>query len=255
MLPQESFLEHKEMHDTTDELYETLSLCDLPLYGDQSVEEWEKDLSADSQGSTSMSSDDHDDYFEFFSHELTHPTPCFPPENIIFCDKIIACKQQPDASDALPTKEVEIKQPTGVKKKRGWSLFGWRFGAKCTSTTQTSKKKHSSSKQGKGYGFPLNKMPILTSSQSAKARWFLFLSGISRYSSKMELRDIKNRQSRRHSPNPQPSLTWRFQNHDEKAAGDMGRGSSGLWAMVRVLSCGGSNDPNSLVVGSISATG
>ncbi|KAG6391470.1 hypothetical protein SASPL_149225 [Salvia splendens] len=243
MLPQESFLEHKEMHDTTDELYETLSLCDLPLYGDQSVEEWEKDLSADSQGSTSMSSDDHDNYFEFFSHELTHPTPCFPPENIIFCDKIIAYKQQPNASDALPTKEVDIKQPTGVKKKRGWSLFGWRLG---------SKKKHNSSKQGKGFDFPLHKMPILTSSQSAKARWFLFLSGISRFSSKMELKDTKNRQSRRHSPSPQPSPTWRFQNHDEKVAGDTGRGSSGLWAMVRVLSCEGSNDPNSLVVGSIS---
>ncbi|KAG6412698.1 hypothetical protein SASPL_125383 [Salvia splendens] len=247
MLVQESFLEHQGMHDTTDELDETLSFRDLPLFGDQSVEEWEENLSADSQGSTSMSSDDHHDYFEFFSHELAQPTPCFPPENIIFCGKIIPYKQPIDASGIVPPKEVDIKQPT---EKRGWSMFRWRVGSK--RTTQASKKKHNGSKQGKGYDFPLHKMPILTSSPSGKARWFLFLTGISRVSSKMELRDIKSRQSYRHSPIPTPSPTLKFQSHEKKVVGDASRGSSGLWEVVRVLSCGGNNDPNAMVVGSIS---
>ncbi|KAG6410121.1 hypothetical protein SASPL_128170 [Salvia splendens] len=243
MLVQESFLEHQGMHDTTDELDETLSLRDLPLYG---VQEWEEDLSADSQGSTSMSSDDHHDYFEFFSH-----APCFPPENIIFCGKIIPYKQPPDASGTVPPKEVDTKQPT---EKRSWSMFRWRVGSKSTTQTskKASKKKHKSSEQGKEYDFPLHKMPILTSSPSGKARWFLFLTGISRVSSKMELRDIKSRQSHRHSPIPTPSPTLKFQSHEKKVAGDASRGSSGLWEVVRVLSCGGNSDPNAMVVGSIS---
>ncbi|KAH6760376.1 hypothetical protein C2S51_017325 [Perilla frutescens var. frutescens] len=248
MLVQESFVEQKDMHDpdTTDELDETLSLCDLPLYGDQSVDEWEEDLSGESQGSTSMSSSDDHDYFEFFSHELTHSTTCFPPENIIFCGKIIPYKQ-PDTSDTVPSKQVESKQATSIKKKRGWSLFRWRFSSKTTTLMQKKDHHHQTSKKMQGEGFPL---PILTSSSSEKARWYLFLTGISRFSSEMGLRDIKSRQSRRHSPPPSPTL--RFQNHHEEVTGMTGSGSSRLWEVIRVLSCGGNQHPSAMVVGSIS---
>lgn len=249
------------MHDTTDELDDTLSLCDLPLYGDQSVEEWEEDLSGGSQGSTSLSSSsDEHDYFEFFSHELLPSTACFPPENIIFCGKIIPYKKA-DAAASVPSKEVEGQQPTSIKKKRGWSMFWWRLSSKTgnsKSTTlqqkkdhqQTSKKTYNTKKQGKGYDLPLS---ILTSSSSGKARWYLYLTGISRFSSGVELRDIKSRQSRRHIPSPPPSPTLRVQNHDKKVTGGTAStGSSRLWEVIRVLSCGGNHHPTTMVVGSIS---
>lgn len=253
------------MHDTADELDDTLSLCDLPLYGDQSVEEWEEDLSAGSHGSTSISSssDDHD-YFEFFSHELVPSTACFPPENIIFCGKIIPYKK-PDASASVPSKEVESQQPTSIKKKRGWSMFRWRLSSKTGSSKsstlkqkkdhqqQTSKKTYNTKKQGKGYDLPLHKMSVLTSSSSGKARWYLYLTGISRFSSGVELRDIKSRQSRRHIHSPPPTPTLRVQNHDEKVTGrTASTGSSRLWEVIRVLSCGGNHHPTAMVVGSIS---
>ncbi|KAL8538599.1 hypothetical protein ACS0TY_000570 [Phlomoides rotata] len=231
----------KTMQDTVDETSdETLSLCDLPLYSNPSFEQWEDDLFDESQaGSTSISSSENN-YFEFLSQELNPPRP----ENIIFCGKIIPYK-----GDVSMSKEVEIKKQTSIKKKRGWGVFGWKFSFGRSSKTQVQSKddhqrppmkKHNNNNK---HEFPLHKMPILASTSSGKARWHMLLFGISRISSGVELRDIKSRQSRRHSPSPSPPHGLR----DEEVGG----GTNGLWGLIKVLSCGGNNDPTDMIVGSI----
>ncbi|KAK6136040.1 hypothetical protein DH2020_030206 [Rehmannia glutinosa] len=229
------------MQETTDESDETLSLCDLPLYSDQS----EEDLSAESQGSSSISSSEQD-YFEFFSQELSPTTTGFPPESIIFCGKLIPYKKTESSLEKDSSKLVhESKKQTNIKKKRGWGLFRWKFslsknskkGTTLMHKDQSGKKMYNSNKHEKGHDLPVHKMSILTSSSSGKARWYLFLFGISRFSSEVELSDIKNRQSRRHLPAP-PTLN----------------GGSGLSRLIRVLSCGGNHHPNTMVVPSTTFT-
>lgn len=259
------FFPLKNMQNTTDETSdETLSLSDLPLYSSPSFEQWEDDLFGESQaGSTSISSSEND-YFEFFSQELSPPTAVFPPENIVFCGKIIPYKENVSISQ-----KVEIKKQTSIKKKSGWGVFGWKFsfgsskrkvqsknGDKSTTTLMhkddhqlPSMTKYNKKKQGKGHGLPLQKMPILTSTSSGKARWHMLLFGISRISSGVELRDIKNRQSRRQSPPPSPPLRLHSHRDEEISGGTIG--ASGLWGLIRVLSCGGNRDPTHMVAGSI----
>ncbi|KAK4430902.1 hypothetical protein Salat_0852100 [Sesamum alatum] len=268
-------LHSKDMQSAAadDEADETLSLCDLPLYSDQSVEEWEGDLSSESQGSSSISSSE-DDYFEFISQELSPSSTSYPPEHIVFCGKLIPYKQPLDSSVRDLSKLVESKKQTDIKKKHGWSMFRWKFslsrsskrqvqsksGKKSTivmhkredrhsaSLQESPKQMYNSNKHGKGCDFAVHKMPILASSSSGKARWYVFLFGISRFSTEVELRDIKSRLSRRQSP-PPPAV--RLQDHNEKVS--KGRnGSSGLWGLIKVLSCGGNHHPNTMVVSSIS---
>ncbi|PIN02818.1 hypothetical protein CDL12_24663 [Handroanthus impetiginosus] len=232
-------LHPKDRQETTDEADETLSLCDLPLY-----------------------SDHKQDYFEFFSQDLSPSTFRFPPENIIFCGKLIPYKQL-DASEKDTSQVDESnKKQTNVKKKRRWGIFRWKFsstrrvqsknGKKNAALThkkdhhissslhESPKKTLNKNKQGKGYGFPVHKVSMLTSSSSGKARWYLFLFGISRFSTEVELKDIKSRLSRRHCPPPPPP---------PPPSSPMSRrnGGSGLWGLIRVLSCGGNHHPGTMV--------
>lgn len=254
------FLKDTNMQDPIDETSdETLSLSDLPLYSTPSFGHWEDDYFGGSQaGSTSISSSEND-YFEFISQELSPPPTNFPPENIVFCGKIIPFKDNVSTS-----KQVEIKKQTVIKKQSGWGVFVWKFGSARSSKSQVheskngdkstttlyddhqppSMRKYNNKKHGKGHGVPLHNMPILTSTSSGKARWHMLLFGISRIS-RVELRDIKNRQSRRHSPPPSPPQSHRYEEIS---------GASRLWGLIRVLSCGGNDDPTNMVVGSINAS-
>ncbi|GFP95970.1 hypothetical protein PHJA_001741100 [Phtheirospermum japonicum] len=233
------------MQETIDESDETLSLCDLPLYSDhQSVEEWQQErLSTQSQGSSSVSSCEQD-YFEFCSQELNpSSTTGYPPESIIFCGKLIPSRKQHDTSDEDLSKLVEIEKAITIKKRHGWDIFRWVFclsrnNQKSTTLMhkdRSAKNTYKSQKQGKKeYDYPVHKMPLLTSSSSGKARWCLFLLGGSRFSSEVEIKDMKSRLSRRHSTSSPATLS-------------SGPGLSGL---IRVLSCGVNHHPNTMVVAS-----
>ncbi|KAL7148618.1 hypothetical protein ABFS83_06G190700 [Erythranthe nasuta] len=237
------------MEDTkSDEAFETLSFSDLPLYGDQSFEEYweeeEQDLSIESQGSSSISSSsEHDDYFEFFSQELLPSAATFPPENIIFCGKLIPSYKQPNTSQEEDPSLESMKQ-ANIKKT---GVYKW-LNKQVDSKNRVVKRKYE-----KEYDdFPVQKMSILTSSSSGKARWYLLLFGISRFSTRVELSDIKIRQrsGRRHgSAASPPSPPFRFQNHHHEGGG--GNRDSGLWGLIKVLSCSGNHHPNAMVVSSI----
>ncbi|PIM98391.1 hypothetical protein CDL12_29131 [Handroanthus impetiginosus] len=270
LLIQEPFvgesLHTKDMQDdTTDEADEALSLCDLPLNSDHGIEEyWGEDLSIESQGSSSMSSAEQD-YFEFFSQELNSSTSSFPPENIIFCGKLIPYKQLDTREKDSSKVDESGKKQKNIEKKQGWGIFRWKFsstrqvqsknGKKSTTVVHkkdhhasrslhdSRNKMHNSNKQGKGYDFPVHKLSMLTSSSSGKARWYQFMFGISRFSTEVELRDIKSRMSRRHCPSPPPPSPLLSRNS-----------GLGLWRLIRILSCGANDHPNTLVAASITCS-
>ncbi|KAL2249256.1 uncharacterized protein LOC105166654 [Sesamum indicum] len=253
----ETLFDSKHIHvDTLDEAYETLSLSDLPLYSDQSAD-WDQDyLSlAQSHGSASSS---QQDCFEFFSQELdpsTATTTVFPQENIMFCGKLIPYEQPFSTKKDSSTTVVQNKRQRNDKKKCRWSQFRWKFnsgrGSKnrtksttlmqkknCVGLYELPKKTYNTTKLGKGHG-PMHKMSILTSSSSGKlAKWHLFLFGISRFPTEVELRDIKSRQiTRRQCPSPPPM--FKFQNRDDEVINEQRNNRGwGLWGLIRALSCG-----------------
>ncbi|KAL0452166.1 UNVERIFIED_CONTAM: hypothetical protein Slati_1194700 [Sesamum latifolium] len=270
MLVQESLLgetlfDSKDIHvDTLDEAYETLSLCDLPLYSDQSAD-WDQDLClGQSHGSiSSFSSSDHD-CFEFFSQELhatTAAATVFPQETIMFCGKLIPYKQ-PANTKKDASSLVENKKQRNNKKKRCWGPFRWKLnsgtGSKkqvglknrtksttlmhkknCVGLYELPKKTFNTTKLAKGHG-PMHKMSILTSSSSGKlAKWHLFLFGISRFPAEVELRDIKSRQiTRRQCPSSPPPM-FKFQNGDDEVINGQRNRGWGLWGLlIKALSCG-----------------
>lgn len=140
-----------------DQAEEALSLCDLPIYSHSS-----SDLSNTSKGSDETS----DDSFEFFTTQ-SHPKI----DHIIFCGKSIPCRETP------------TYQERQSHKKSGMSYFLGRV-KRCSS----SKSKTNGSLAN---GSEKNNAP--------KFKWCFFLFGLQRFSvpTKMELADMKYRQSRR----------------------------------------------------------
>ncbi|KAL1542459.1 hypothetical protein AAHA92_26554 [Salvia divinorum] len=216
----------KEEEEDEEELEETetLSLCDLPLYSDQSGD-WDQH----STTTTTSSSSSHQDYFEFFSQDLTPSAAFLPPENIIFCGKLISykpCKATPSPNRANGKHQIIANAQTGPKKASRWR---WRLsGSKCT-TAAMQRRTYSSGKQ-------------------VKVKWYFFLFGVSKFSPVVELSDIRNRQSRRRSPPhpPQSSspVMFGFRGGDDgEVMGDRGWG---LWGLIRALSCGGGRRPTTV---------
>ncbi|KAL0403471.1 UNVERIFIED_CONTAM: hypothetical protein Sradi_1987900 [Sesamum radiatum] len=264
----ETLFDSKDIHlDTLDEACETLSLCDLPLYNDQSAD-WDQDLSlGQSHGSTSSISSSEHDCFEFFSQELdpstatTTAATVFPQETVMFCGKLIPYKQPSSTKKDSSIIDVENKKQRNDKKERRWCPFRWKLnsstgskkqvGSKtrtksttlmhkknCLGLYELPKKTYNTTKLGKGHG-PMHKMSILTSSSSGKlAKWHLFLFGISRFPAEVELRDIKSRQiTRRQFPSSPPPM-FKFENGDDEVInGERNRGW-GLWGLIKALSCG-----------------
>ncbi|KAK7379787.1 hypothetical protein VNO78_34307 [Psophocarpus tetragonolobus] len=159
---------------------ETLSLCDLPIYSGSVSGRWGGDDWSKEDG---KSFGDDDNLFEFFSEEFSTSSNA-TAENIIFCGKLIPFKDIPPRVESsndqkgsviLPWKPVKKAKPT-LKKEEKLE----RKGCKSFSCDYTSN----------------GKVSLLRC--TTKSRWFLFMFGMSKLpSTEMELRDIRNRQSRR----------------------------------------------------------
>ncbi|OWM87571.1 hypothetical protein CDL15_Pgr022683 [Punica granatum] len=148
--------------DRYEETEDTLSLCDLPIYGDFKSDEW-------SVGIDSLSKESPDqDFFEFSSQDLT-PSQSFPSDNVVFCGKIIPYKQP----DALSSATTDKPQKQRVRLSR-WKSLLLQLG-------------FLSNRRRSG----VDKYKSLQNS-----RWYLFVFGVGRLPMEMELRDIKTRQSR-----------------------------------------------------------
>ncbi|CDO99739.1 unnamed protein product [Coffea canephora] len=253
------------MHDIDEEdEEETLSFCEFSISGD--ADTWE-DSSRESQN-TSFKSSEGDDYFEFFSGELSSGKASFsytPPENIIFCGKLISFKQ-PISENAERIEKVKHKK----HKRRGFFRWKWnlasslkrRISRRKNASNSTGAKKGSSGgykslpapeasdqghknirrKRNKEQDLSAHKMSFLTS--SGKSKWYMFFFGVTKFRTKMELRDMKNRQARR----PSSSFSKTRSENDDSSNNHspcMAR-SNGLWAVLRAMSCSG--DPRATAV-------
>lgn len=208
---EESTEESPIIHDA-DEAEETMSLCDLPIYSDSA--DWGRDC-----GSTSSSTSSDGDFFEFFSEDFS-AQPC-PAKDIIFCGKLIPCKEQPICCPQIHEIDSNKQQ---IRKKR--SFFKWR------SLSLGSKSKKSRPEGGdmqEKCDLSARRVSILTS--PAKSRWHLFMFGLMRFPTEMELRDIKNRQVRRH-----PETMFRSFSGQEEMSLQRKR-AKGFWGMLRALGC------------------
>lgn len=215
---------------------------------DETLSFYEFSINCESNNSSIKSSEqegeEDDDYFEFFSEELKMSTTAsyYQPENIIFCGKVIPYRPPNESETRTPSKNV-VKE----KKQRMRGFFRWKWSFMNSShkprkdddddddeakvKQPCTKQKCSTRERSKVQGFPVQKMSPMFAS-AAKSRWYLYLLGISRFRSEMELRDIKNRQSRR-SPSF-PLFRLESSNDDHKK-----RERKGAWVLLRALSCKG----------------
>ncbi|KAG6647325.1 hypothetical protein I3843_07G070000 [Carya illinoinensis] len=228
--------ENTDLQDSY-EAEETLSLCDLPIYSDAS--NWD-DYSKEDQ----RLSDDND-FFEFLSEDFTASTCATTVnKNIIFCGKIIPCKD-------LPEPEKTLKQESTTNTKRNHAKTGFlrwkslsfnkrRSSSKYSKLPEDEDSKTLASPSSKGYvygasncDFSVGKVSMLAS--SSKSRWYLFMFGMTRFPTEMELRDMKMRQSRMRSQ----SSMFRSVQCDEMIKGNENRSrGKGLWRLLRVLGLG-----------------
>lgn len=182
--------------DEAEEEEDALSLCDLPIYSDD-VSEWEKFSAGESQSSSSVSSSSSSsksEFFEFFSEEWKKPAS---PEKIIFCGKLII----PPKDDAAPENKNNRGNLTGTMRRK------------------SSRKDNCDGEAA----LALRESAEPPSSPLLRSRWFLFLFGMDgRFPKQMDLKDMKNRQSR-------------------KAAPSSPRAGNRLRWMIRALSCGDSD--------------
>ncbi|KAF8370144.1 hypothetical protein HHK36_031839 [Tetracentron sinense] len=177
-----------------DEADDALSLCDLPLYSDGT--EWEDS----GKEYPRPSSSDHE-FFEFssdFSGEMNMIIP--PPNDIIFCGKLIPYKESPTEDRAM-RKSPSLKKQ--LQKLRNPSK-------KCDLTAR--------------------KESILSS--SVKPRWYLLMFGLVKFPTEMELKDIRNRQSRRN-----PSSLFPAFDGGKSVKGIRSRGKGSFWGLLRAFGC------------------
>lgn len=162
------------VQDQLDEAEDTLSLCDLPIYGDFRCDDW----SDDCLSKESRASDPDQDFFEFSSHEFDSQS--LPSESVVFCGKIIPYKK--------PILTSERPHKPGKQRRRlsRWMslLFQW--------------------------GISSNRSCVDKYGSLQNSRWHLFVFGLGRFPVEMELRDIKTRQSRLKWKAPSSTVSANF---------------------------------------------
>ncbi|KAM5556104.1 hypothetical protein ABKV19_023804 [Rosa sericea] len=254
--------DHQLQNKQDDDPYEaeeTLSLCDLPTHSDSA--HWD-DFSKQYQSSSFDR--DEDNFFEFFSEEFTASTYASENKDIIFCGKklIPYSKEAPHVAAEKKTtqKSTETSNKSSTKK---WGLFRWRRFRRSKPKVVTKYCKPSQVKDGRSntISFPTSKsykrcdpslwkVSVLSSNRS-KSKWHLFMFGITKFPTEMELRDIKSRQSRRNpstmfGANCEASneITGKgnkeISSNNSRSSSNSSNSSSrakGLWGLLRVIGC------------------
>lgn len=251
---------------------ETLSLCDLPIRSDPS--QWDAE-------SSSLDDENNDGFFEFFSEDFTASTYPSSGKDIIFCGKLIPYKElsPPRLSDDchhhhqkahqnLETKKNNKRKVSIKKGFRLWKSYSFRKlvrpfsssnsikGSKDGGNMRNSKPQHVAKANSENYNkrksstgdhhhqpVSVGKVSVL-STPTKSSRWYLYMFGMARLPTEMELRDIKNRQSRR-----TPSMLFSPEEYfstemvEEKVVGKRGTSGKGLWSFLRGLGCRSISSP------------
>ncbi|KAM7504471.1 hypothetical protein LguiB_003375 [Lonicera macranthoides] len=221
-------MELQAADDTEEE--DSLSLCDLPIYGDAlDSEDFSRELHHQTSSSSSHSHSEDQQYFAFFCEEWSKsPTTKShqPDENIFFCGKLIPYKQPP-----------LIRYNHNPQHDK---VLRWNSKSSEESISSKSNNSKSTSVQfpvrndGKlDYKFDFSVRKVSMLAPPAKSRWYLFVFGLARFPVEMELRDIRRRQSRKSIKSNDKSY--------------INRGTGGLWRIIRSLGCGGQRHSNASV--------
>ncbi|XP_061347019.1 uncharacterized protein LOC133292612 [Gastrolobium bilobum] len=201
---------------------ETLSLSDLPIHSDSNSGQrgdFSKEDGKNSAGSYNKEDNgDDDDFFEFFSEEFTTSSTHATAENIIFCGKLIPFKDHPHVHNRGKSLS-DIQEAVTISTHDGGGSF----------------KKGQEAKGSKSFACDytsIGKVSLMRS--TTKSRWFLFMFGMSKLSTtEMELRDIRNRQSRR-----VPATMFPAPEQGEEVKIKARRSCKGMCKMLRSISWG-----------------
>lgn len=204
--------------DQYEEEEETLSLCDLPIYSGSISAKWGGDYSKEYNGGDDNDGDD-DNLFEFFSEEFTTSSSSnSTAENIIFCGKLIPCK------------DIDPPRVESSHVQKGSVVLPWR---PINKAKYTSKGELKASKSF-ACDYTSNGNVSLVRS-TTKSRWFLFMFGtpkLSTSSTEMKLRDIRNRQSRRTGP----ATMFPAPEEGKEVAMKGKRSCKGMWKLLKSMS-------------------
>ena len=216
------------LQDLDQEAEETLSLCDLVEGSNWNNNDFSR--SNEEYQYQSASSDDAQDFFEFFSEDFTASLASanHPKDNIIFCGKLIPYKEEA---------AVRPEQTQKTQKNKRNRIFPWKSNSmKMSRSTSSKAQQHAirsrsckalSQENGyQKYDFPVKQ--VSTRVTSVKPRWYLLAFGYGRFPSEMKLRDIKNRQSRR-------TPATMFQSDDAGGDADRRSGKRSPWKGIRTL--------------------
>lgn len=211
----------------TEESEDTISLCDFSIKTNTIAAADHEDQE---YYSASASASDQEHYFEFCSsEEWSTTTTSFPPENIIFCGKIIPYRE-PTSQIGFQNLASIDNNETGFKKPV--ESFRWNGSHNISSKRKEEPK--------------LRKI----NSSVGKLRWSMFLFGGRRFLPReMALRDIKSRQSR--SRGSSSSTLFGLERDDDKKKTTTRSPPQGLLGLLKALGCGGQRHANSVVKASI----
>ncbi|KAG2705363.1 hypothetical protein I3843_05G045500 [Carya illinoinensis] len=249
---------HLEEEEEAEEAEEALSLCDLPLKPNNEDDEDNKAGLEDQYSSkyTPRSRSETPDFFEFFSDFSSEMCPA---DDIFFCGKLIAIKEQyfpTPASHQIPkastnTEESHTNKTTFRRRSDSLSKLQ-RPVTRSNSGSNPELRRNSRSLDYKKLHRSSNSMistaPEIEKSSSAKSvqgksdmvlkkagkpRRYLFMFGMVKFPPEMELSDIKNRQVRNNPPStlfPPP-----IDVHGKIPVNQSS--SKGSWRLLRALSC------------------
>ncbi|KAI4384026.1 hypothetical protein MLD38_009798 [Melastoma candidum] len=224
-----------QAEEDVEDALETLSLCDLPLYGDCDA------AAKCDAGRCSTSSEEEFDQelFEFSSGELGS-APVQRAEKIVFCGKIIHFQDQKPTMlcvAKIPVKDCPRKErskTTTIHRTNRRRLFWWKlrlFGKRGMSG-------YHEMKAGGDDGHSLGrkqKRQRRTYSRGLSGKWYFLMFGSARFPVEMGLRDMKSRQGRRTNPSKMFGLPDYAKSEVED---DETTRSRGLMSLLRCLNRG-----------------
>ena len=233
--------QQQQYQQEQEEAEEALSLCDLPLSLNN------KENTIFDNNNHNHNSNDSIDFFEFFS-DLSYSENMCSAEDIIFCGKLIPFKEQqfshptpqtPKITNENQTKQTSLRRRSESLSKlqspvtrsnsintkfmrNSRSLDYRKLNPVSNSPPETIERNSSVKSVGNKSEISLKKAP------SSRPRWYLFMFGMVKFPTEMELSDIKNRQVRR---NQQQSMIFPVNRSSVSSKG------SGSWKLLKALSC------------------
>lgn len=234
---------------------ETLSLCDLPIYG---VSPQSKNDNGGLLGCNSSKEDNHTsslldgktDHFEFYNDEWNSPISS-PADNILFCGKLIVNKGYKQS--AVSENPQKLLEATNRHTQENSSVLQWNFNSRtskphdekgrCMNKENGSSLIHASSfnsvSMSNGINNHKNDMlahRITILKPPTRSRWFVLLFRSTRIPTDKEIRETRQKQNKKVISQQSQVVSGQSQAASGKIRGSKSRGIR-WWKLIRVLGC------------------